>query len=1027
MVTYPYGDPDPVPHTGRIYPYHRFDGYTVDPVQQEWKMVCLENEWIKVWIAPDLGGKVYGAMDKTNGKYFIYNNNVVKFRDIAMRGPWTSGGIEMNFGTIGHSPTTSSAIDYYTRFNADSSVSCFVGATDLPSRTEWRVEIYLPADKAWFETRSRWLNPMSANTSLYHWMNASAEVSDDLRYYFPGTKHIDHSGNLYEWPVDKKGRDISLYRNNDFGADHSYHIIGEYTNWFAGYYEDSNYGFGHWSLYPLKPGKKIWMWALSRQGAIWENLLTDTANNGQYTEIQTGLLYNQAGSGSTYSPFKHLEFGPGSEQLFAERWFPLSNISGLKTITHDIAFNIIQEEDRTKLIFYALNPLNDIIDIITEKGDTISGPLMINPTDTLSITVSDDQVISEIKLHNKPETIYSKNDRKIRLDRPVESGDFNWNSAYGYYYQAIEYTRQRYYSRAEEYIRKCIDKDPYYMPAYTMLAELEIRKLKYNEAGRLVKKVLAFDAYDPEANIIYATIAERKGKLYQAKDAYGIAMRSNKYYDFCLNKLALLSLRDNDYCIARQYLDIASDKGINNSQIKRTKLVWARKTVSDSLFNEFYSDIISIDPLNHFARFENYLMHPSDSLQDEFIHHINNEFKYQTILEIAAWYINYEMFLEARNLLELSAHNPLVLLYLSYVHDIMGNEKVSSGLLEELARAETQFVFPYRYETGKILEWAVKKGDSWKLKYYQALLYWNSGNTEKAGQLFRTIGNEPEEWEFYIARGDFILTADDISAERDYREAFRIAPGEWRTNHKLITFYLSRGFTSRALEMSEDAYKKFRGNYIIDFDHARCLLARDSVYRCIDVLKETVILPYEGARQGRVVWRNANILAALDSYWYGRIEEASTFIENSYMWPENMGAGKPYYVDERLNDFVRAMVITKKGLIDEAKALYEKLINNCTYEFECYDSYNILKVFALREINKNRESENYFNQWIDCLKDARVKQWALSLREGHYDEAEKYAFMSPDIPDSEPWEEGVKLQDLSLLHKVVKKYLQEKW
>jgi hypothetical protein len=29
----------------------------------------------------------------------VLYNNVVKFRDIAMRGPWTSGGIEFNFGT----------------------------------------------------------------------------------------------------------------------------------------------------------------------------------------------------------------------------------------------------------------------------------------------------------------------------------------------------------------------------------------------------------------------------------------------------------------------------------------------------------------------------------------------------------------------------------------------------------------------------------------------------------------------------------------------------------------------------------------------------------------------------------------------------------------------------------------------------------------------------------------------------------------------------------------------------------------
>lgn len=64
---------------------------------------------------PEIGGKIWGAFDKVSKKEFIYNNHVVKFRDIAMRGPWTSGGIEFNFGIIGHAPTTSTPVDYLTK------------------------------------------------------------------------------------------------------------------------------------------------------------------------------------------------------------------------------------------------------------------------------------------------------------------------------------------------------------------------------------------------------------------------------------------------------------------------------------------------------------------------------------------------------------------------------------------------------------------------------------------------------------------------------------------------------------------------------------------------------------------------------------------------------------------------------------------------------------------------------------------------------------------------------------------------
>ena len=88
--TYPFSDPDPVARMGNIYPYFRFQGYSMTPVEQQWKIVTLENRRIRVLIAPEIGGKILGAVEKSTGKTFIYHNKVIKFREIAMRGPWTS-------------------------------------------------------------------------------------------------------------------------------------------------------------------------------------------------------------------------------------------------------------------------------------------------------------------------------------------------------------------------------------------------------------------------------------------------------------------------------------------------------------------------------------------------------------------------------------------------------------------------------------------------------------------------------------------------------------------------------------------------------------------------------------------------------------------------------------------------------------------------------------------------------------------------------------------------------------------------
>ena len=59
IKTYPFGDPNPIAEPSRsIYPYFRFDGFSAKGVDQEWKVVELENPFIKVTLLPQVGGKI---------------------------------------------------------------------------------------------------------------------------------------------------------------------------------------------------------------------------------------------------------------------------------------------------------------------------------------------------------------------------------------------------------------------------------------------------------------------------------------------------------------------------------------------------------------------------------------------------------------------------------------------------------------------------------------------------------------------------------------------------------------------------------------------------------------------------------------------------------------------------------------------------------------------------------------------------------------------------------------------------------
>ena len=239
IETYPFSDPNPVPILAsdtRLYPYHRFEGYAHTSEARDWTVVHLENEWIEVWVLPEIGGKVWGARVKETGHEFIYRNEVLKFRNIALRGPWTSGGIEFNFGVIGHTPSTASPVDWVTEEHDDGSVAVTVGAMDLPSRTNWRVEVRLPADRAYFETNVLWQNPTTLEQPYYNWMTGAAFAQDDLVMAIPGNAFLEHPGARREWPIDPDGRELPVYDQNRFGGNKSYHVVGELNDYFGGYY-----------------------------------------------------------------------------------------------------------------------------------------------------------------------------------------------------------------------------------------------------------------------------------------------------------------------------------------------------------------------------------------------------------------------------------------------------------------------------------------------------------------------------------------------------------------------------------------------------------------------------------------------------------------------------------------------------------------------------------------------------------------------------------------------------------------------
>ena len=96
--------------SGAVYPYPVVESVANEKAPRDYNAVFLENEYLKVMILPELGGRVQMALDKTNDYHFVYYNRVIKPALVGLAGPWISGGIEFNWPQH-HRPSTFHPVD----------------------------------------------------------------------------------------------------------------------------------------------------------------------------------------------------------------------------------------------------------------------------------------------------------------------------------------------------------------------------------------------------------------------------------------------------------------------------------------------------------------------------------------------------------------------------------------------------------------------------------------------------------------------------------------------------------------------------------------------------------------------------------------------------------------------------------------------------------------------------------------------------------------------------------------------------
>ncbi|HSA95904.1 MAG TPA: DUF5107 domain-containing protein, partial [Acidobacteriota bacterium] len=753
--------------------------------------------------------------------------------------------------------------------------------------------------------------------SYYAWSCAAIKTAEDLKYIFPGQWSIghDYSVPLEPWPVDRSGRDLAWYRNNATPGSKSYFTVGEYADYYGAWYEKSDTGFGHWSRYEDMPGRKIWIWDLSRSGEIWVDLLTD--KDGQYTEPQAGRLLNQS---------DHGDFAPGSADRWSEHWFPYHGIGPMAKASAEAVLSVSREGPTLRLGLFPLRPIAEDLVVSAAGREVHREPLALKPEEIWKGDVDLGGAAPEapVVVRLGAKLVYESAPKAEAIERPLHFSMPSGATAEALFLQARGLERERRLAEALEKHLAVVREEPLHVRALARAAELMTRRGEPARALELAGKALSVSMYDPEANYVYGVAARRLGRLVDAKETLGWATRSPLFATVARVQSAEIAVIEKDFLKAAEtaYAALTGDNlNVNALEVLAVACRLAgRKTEHDRVLGW----LLEQDPLDHLGRFERYLR--SRRLEDLEACRalIRNELPQETWIEMACFYDRLGLTGDAIEALKAAPKHASVDYWLAYLQRAASPAE-SAAALDRASTAAPRLVFPFREEEIAVFSWAVAaRPADWKPKYYLALIFWGKGRFDEARDLLEMC-EAADYAPFWIARGAFLERTDPARAEADYARAVELDAASWRARHARTAFFLRQGQNDLALGSARQAARDFPAEVPLQVDLVEALLAAGDPHEAARVLDTVATLPYEGASDIYGLYVRSHIAIGLDDMKKGAWAEAVQAFELAKLYPEKLGTGAPFHPDSRMQDYLSALCLDRMGEKDKAAALRQAI------------------------------------------------------------------------------------------------------
>ena len=585
-------EPSPMFYFGRqsqgaqapVYPYPMFDVLTQKKVDRTYKEVYLENEYLRIGILPELGGRIFEGLDKTNNYNFIYRQHVIKPALITITGAWISGGVEWNIPHH-HRASTFMPVQYKVEEHADGSKTVWVGELEIRQRMRWAVGYTLRPGKSYLEASLRIINRTPEVNTMLCFANVAVHTNDNYQVIFPPSTQYGtgHSKRVFQkWPLSDvagepgKTVDVSMLKNH-FNST-SIFAWNYDDDFFAGYDHGKQAGTMSIADHNVVPGKKFFTWGKGPGGSTWDKALTD--DDGPYIELMVGAYSDNQPDYSWLEPYEG--------RSFSMSWYPFRNIGGVKKANIEAAVNLDVNNGVAKVGFYTTSARTAArVSLMAGKQSLLNETVSINPgkpyVKDVPIPAGIDQhdLVASISDGGKELVSYSP----IRLKpepspKPVTSPAPPADIKTSEELYLIGLRAEQFHDPSinpELYWAEALRRDPGDSRVNTAMGIVQFKKARYDEAEQLFRKALerTTDRYtspkDGEADYYLAATLKAQGKLDEAykhffKATWNQGWKAAGYYG-----LAEIATGRGDMTAALDFVNRSIDSNALNIRAQNLK------------------------------------------------------------------------------------------------------------------------------------------------------------------------------------------------------------------------------------------------------------------------------------------------------------------------------------------------------------------------------------------------------------------------------------------------------------------------